>query len=366
MDKVTKYKLKYDYLLTIIGGELSEFVREDFNFYIDDKTLKGGNADNIWPVITTKWKRLNNLGIIGIYNKENNFKIIPDNLYKTTVPLLNKGYNNVIYKIFYMKNKQEYILRMHENSNPSLPHMIDLPKIKEEFEKYKKYLIKIYFYGKIQTTDNIVLLKPDNKIEITPKYKTYEYNHIITKKYNTPIFKDEEEEDDDEYIITNMTNKQKFLFLLNNIQMLSDLQKNNQFHSDYKLSNLGWENNETMNVILIDYDSKTIQTISKDIISEHTNKHDEFELKFPVTYSPKYIGTGSKRGWYKELYIKNFDDFDKYSIGGLIDVIQKLNIKYTKQVNLIQLLKLESINYDEIPMYDVMYTKIKELEPFLK
>ena len=37
--------------------------------------------------------------------------------------------------------------------------------------------------------------------------------------------------------------------------MFIDLKINNSFHADFKLENIGWDDN--LNIILIDYDDKT-------------------------------------------------------------------------------------------------------------
>jgi hypothetical protein len=147
--------------------------------------------------------------------------------------------------------------------------------------------------------------------------------------------------------------------------MLNNLSKNNSFHADYKIGNIGWEDPIQMNVILIDYDIDTIQQL--------TNTNSKIGIKnclvtsiyFPSTFIPEYIKNGDR--------IKSvpLEQYIKYSIGGLNQIIQLLNISFTQKtikiseklapnrnittLNLNDLgtsLHLTNPNYDLIPTYD--------------
>jgi len=367
MDKILKYKNKiYYFLNNLIPEGTPEFIRENFNFYIDD--LTGGNVDDIWPVVTMKWRRKRKLGIIGVYDKKNKFLFTPINRSSPDVPLFKKGSNTAIYKINHIELGYNFIIRLYSDDNST--HMIDLPKIKDEYQKYKDNLIKVYYYGLIQTLDNKFFLFGD-VINEDKDIKTYQFNHIITKVYNTPIFGSNG--------ITNMNNLQKYKFILNNVKLLMKLELNNEFLGDYKLGNIGWDNNYSMDVILIDYDVNTIIKISSDLLKYGSVT----ELTFPTSYPPKYIGEGDMIGKYSTLFINNTDKFDKYSVGGLSQIISTLDLKFNKslidlpthlQYNDIVLintyalsfsLKLDSLYYDRVPSYTQIYNILVFLKDYL-
>jgi hypothetical protein len=145
--------------------------------------------------------------------------------------------------------------------------------------------------------------------------------------------------------------------------MLHELEKNKSFHADYKIGNVGWDDSETMNVILIDYDIDTIQNVDK-LNNKFVLKNGYVtSIKFPSTYIPEYIK--------KDIGIKSvpIEQYIKYSIGGLNNIIRVLNIKFIeeiinlpilvanqkiKKINTSKLgtsLNLLSKNYDDIPNY---------------
>ena len=182
---------------------------------------------------------------------------------------------------------------------------------------------------------------------------------MITKVYNTPKF-------DSNYHVIELTNIQKFTFLYNNIIMLNELSMNNSFHADFKLGNVGWEDSNKMNVILIDYDIDTIQKLDNMNKTITVNNGVVTEINFASTYIPEYIKVNNNtiRSLPLEQYIK-------YSIGGLYEIIKKLNIKYNfSTVNIDfsdkikvldandmgKSLNLLNKNFDSIPTYDEMIT----------
>jgi len=366
-NKILKYKLKIMEFFNNMPKELPEFINENFTLVIDD--LKGGDAKDIWPVLTMKWIKKYKLSIIGTYNNKNKFIFTTNNKYGIDAPLFKKGSLTTIYTIKDSNSNLNYILRIFSNDET---HFLDLPKIKNEYVKYKNYLIKIYFYGLIQTIDNNFILK-DETIEKLKDIKSYQFNYIITKTYNTVAY--------DAFKITNMTNIQKYNFVINNIKLLEHLEKNNEFHTDFKITNVGWDNKDTMDVILIDYDKNTIRQISDDLLIK--NKDNESELSFSSSYPPKYIGTGSKPGNYKKFYIKNISQFNKFSVSGLAQIIDSLELKFTKSLipipksdnyhNILEVntdaisssIYLNSLLYDEIPTYTQIYNIFIYLKDYL-
>jgi hypothetical protein len=316
-----------------------------------------------------KWNKKYKLGIIGLYNKKNKFIFTTNNKRSLNAPLFKKGSITAIYTIKDPITGYNYILRLFNENTPT--HMMDNPKIKDEYIRYKNYLIKIYFYGIIQTVDNNFIV--NDKIEVLKDIKTYQFNHIITKVYNTPIVND--------MGITNMTNLQKFDFIINNIKLLIDLEKNNEFHSDFKITNIGWDNKDTMDVILIDYDENTIKKISKDL---YIKKDDKYELTFPSSYPPKYIGSEIKPGVYSFLYIKDISQFNKFSVSGLAQIINYLDVEFTDTLiklpikdeyhnipnintySISSSLRLNDFLYENIPTYTQIYNIFIYLKDYLK
>jgi hypothetical protein len=158
-------------------------------------------------------------------------------------------------------------------------------------------------------------------------------DYIITKFYNTDI--------------TKFTDQQKYKLLINIIQMLIDIKNNNSFHADFKLENIGWDDN--LNIILIDYDDKTIIPINETIYTKTTK--DYYKLNFPYTYVPKYLESDELK------FVKNIDylKYDKFSVGGLSKLITKLILKD----DLITEYKLND-SYENILSYEKMLESLNK------
>jgi len=277
-----------------------------------------------------------------------------------------------------------YILRIFErNKGLFNDHFMKNPKIIDEFQKYPEYLIRIYYFGQLKTTSNefkyIEGRTPDNRAlddenddyNLFPKLIDYTFDYTITKLYNS------------EKLIIGLTNLQKFNYLYNNVVMLKKLADNYEFHSDYKIANVAWDNTNTLNVILVDYDEDTIQSASNTnrLLSpsnEDPTKIDK--IYFSSTYIPEYLKNpnectlydGSKRLGYP-CVLPNYtpEQFNKFSVGGLYHIINDLNIQYNLKtinipaslsiykrgisnlntINLGSSLNLNNKNYNLIPDY---------------
>jgi hypothetical protein len=260
-------------------------------------------------------------------------------------PVYRMGTYTAVY-VIYDQNKiirdnirNEYILRVYQNESNTkiIEPMFNISKIKNEYKLFNIFLSKIYYYGLFKQ------LKTEAGFYV-------EYN--ITKQYNTPIY-------DREDNILNMTNRQKFRFLLSNVEMLGRLYINNYIHADYKLANVGWDNSNTMNVILLDYDIYTLQKLEESN-PEFEYSRDGLILKSPSTYVPEYIKYNKRRN--------TIESYDKYSVGGLYYLIKDLKIKFTMDKYTYDLgnsLRLDSPNYGDIPKYVDMYDILLSLQRYL-
>jgi hypothetical protein len=362
-------KLYNEYIMkNQIGGNISIGIETNMKLY---SPQIAGESYNIWPLITKNWSKTNMLGIKDKNNSNIDFLFVPNNLGKIDVPILGRGTFTAVYELKNNYNKSDstkYILRLYvRDLGISNKHMIYNKKIINEYSLYSKYLIKVYYYGNLEIIDESFKYTSSNQDINLDTYKfnvgsqvKYNFDHIITKVYKTPKF-------DTNYYVLELKNIQKYRFLYNNIVMLSDLANNKSFHADYKIWNVGWENDDTMNVILIDYDMDTIQNVDK--LNNKFVIHNGYvtSIRFPSTYIPEYIkeGTGIKS--------VPLDQYIKYSIGGLHNIINVLNIKFNESIidlppNLInnqkitkiyandlgRSLNLTSKDYDDIPKYSEM------------
>jgi hypothetical protein len=355
--------------------------------------IYGGDSENIWPIISTEYNKNNRLGIKGQTNTNVNFRIIEKHSNKNDKPIFGRGTFTAVYQMKNEINKSDtvtYILRIFErNTGLFYDHFMKNPKIIEEFRKYPEYLIKIYYYGQLKiksnefeyikgkTPDDLQFDSDNDNYKLLPNLKDYAFDYTVTKLYNIPKY-------NDQYVITNLTNLQKFNFLYNNIVMLKKLADNNEFHADYKIGNVGWDNTDTLNVIMIDYDEDTIQEATVKNRMLHLNKQNKQNkvdiIYFSSTYIPEYLKNinectlpdNSKRVGYP-CVIPNYtpEQFIKFSVGGLHTIIQTLDIQYNTSLinipttlsinkrgisnldtnNLENSLNLNNINYDLIPTY---------------
>jgi hypothetical protein len=355
-----------------------EYINEDFELY----TPQGaGYADYIWPFITgyyNKYKK--KLHIRSIKNKANDFEIIPHHLGDKTEPILGNGTFTAVYEVKDIKRSIStssygndiYILRLYlrDYKNPK-ENMFLNAKIIKEYELFNNYLSKVYFLGSLYEPNN---KKPifDQDLKMTEKSLS-PLDLSIVKKYNTEFKK--------------LTDKQKYTFLINNLKMLEFLQSNKYFHADYKIGNIAYDNEDDLNVILIDYDINTLQLLSsKNPMFEFDNNIVK-KIKFSITpkFTPKYIDIDSE-GNTNDIDLKYWD---KYSIGGLINIIKELKIEFifktykvkvddplydyiSKELNLddpeqlISDLNLDASDYDKIPTYTRLLSIFDRLKWWVK
>lgn len=253
-----------------------------------------GESENIWPIITNNWKKNYTLGIKSTNDSTVNFLFVPNNKNKVDEPILGRGTFTAVYKLkneYDKKDPIDYVLRIYtRNLDISPQHMMHNDKIANEYKNYTKYMSIVYYYGILTIIDGEFEYNKSKTDSNLDKYtfkpntqKTYNFDYIITKVYNTPSF-------DKKYYVIDLSNLQKFFFLYNNVVMLYDLYKNNSFHADYKIGNVGWEDNKKMNVILIDYDIDTIQKVDNlnhEIIINSNGYISS--IKYPSTYIPEFL-----------------------------------------------------------------------------
>lgn len=346
-----------------ILNKIPTFVYEDFEI---NNYQGAGTSDDIWPIITDYYKSYKkNISIIGKNDKSNLFKFIPMNIDSLTEPILGKGTYTAVYLIKDINkkindNSDKYILRIYiRDDNNNTSNMFKYKKVLDEYGIFKEYMAKIYFYGSLyKPRDQRPLSIIENRIPLP-------FDCNITKIYNTLSKKN----------VHLLSNKQKLKFVLQNIKMLNALASNGYIHCDYKLDNVAYDNPDEMNVILIDYDITTLQQLVK------TNKliqftHDNMVNTIVVssTYPPMYISNNLELKYPINVFFKlPLSKWDKYSIGGLIDIINTLNIKYNFDTikippelsngkvdvlmsrHIVHFLKLNDTTYDTIPTYKELY-----------
>jgi hypothetical protein len=355
MDYYNKYK-KYVYKIT--GGQnklegfhnLPKSSLDLLLYYI--KPYVGGDADMILPIITKEYLKIKDtkytLGVKPmtdtlVNNKLKYSVIIHDT---SNIPAMNAGRFSAIYELkndFDRTDPTQYILRLFER-NPTYYiddkkpdankfHMCDKKKIKEEYELFSKYLMNIYSYGIFNILE-------------TGKVRHTKVDYILTHKYNsiTNIKVDE------------LTSEQKYKIIYNNIQMLLDFRKQNYFLGDYKITNIGWE--KDFEIILIDYDQDSIIKIDDRIFKNGRIMKQMKFLAFPSSYPPVYI-TSNISFKLSQINDTPILHYDKFSIGGLITVIESL--KCNK--DLVNIFKLNNEKYDTIFTYEQMLDLLPSLKP---
>jgi len=356
-ERESDFRAKARVVLPIVN--IPNFAQEDFEI---SNYQGAGVSDDIWPVLTLYYSRYGKkLSITGKKDKLNIFTIIPFNIGNQTEPILGKGTYTAVYMIKDVNSKindgtGKYILRIYtRDQNNTSNNMFDYEKVKNEFVIFSRFMAKIYYYGSIYEPEKIIPLSKNG----------YPFDYNITKVYNTLS----------QEKIKLLTNIQKIKFLLQNIKMLDILASNNYIHCDYKIDNVAYENPDEMNVILIDYDITTLQQLVT------TNRL----IKFYPDNNVKTIYVSST---YPPVYISNYEPlqfpinvsfklplfyWNKYSIGGLVQIINSLNIEYNFNTILIpnelsngkvtyltpdritDFLRLNDTNYDNIPTYTELY-----------
>jgi len=328
LNKLNKYYIKNK----LLGGNYDvKGIETNLELY---SPQIAGDSTNIWPLITKNWKKTNMLGIRDKNNSNIDFLFVPNNQGKIDEPILGRGTFTAVYQLKNNNNKTDttnYILRLYTRDlGLSDKHMVYNEKIRNEYKLYDKYLINIFYYGELVIIDEKFNYTSNNNMKldtyqfIPNTQKKYNFDHIITKVYKTPSF-------NDKYYVIGLSNMQKYTFLYNNLVMLRDLVNNKSFHADYKIGNVGWDDDAKMDVILIDYDIDTIQHIdnlnNKFVI--YNNKVTS--IRFPSTYIPEYIRDG------QGIKSVPLEQYIKYSIGGLYNIIQVLAIQFNeKEIDLPQ------------------------------
>lgn len=337
------YKLqKYIIKNNLIGGIVKKLPNQsiDMEVYF---ILQGGIPLNILSVINTEYLKIkDNKYILGLHPTNQpskiNFKFV-DDASKTLKypPAINVGGYSAIYQLKNEYNKQDttkYILRLFErkstySTDSNIYHMCDKKKIKEEYTLFNKYMIDVYYYGVL-------------KVHETNKARLTNIDYIITKMYNTS----------ETVEISKFTRENKIKFLKNNIEMLLELQKNNSFLGDYKLSNIGWD--DELNIFLIDYDSDTIIKIDDKLLKINPNNRASRILSFTHSYIPNYL-TVDKKYASSDINMIEIPKYDKFSVGGLVRILKYLEL----DVDLINEFKLNDPVYENILSYDDMLAKLK-------
>jgi hypothetical protein len=368
-NKLTKYLLKNE----LFGGSKNIAmnpnlgVESELELYIP---FSGGDSSEIWPIISSNWKKNNKLGIRSKTNPEINFEFVLNHLGKIDEPILGRGTFTAVYELKNVHDQSDttrYILRLYmRDLSISSKHMNYNQKIISEYANYAKHMIKNYYFGELKLKDTNFTYDSNKDIyEIIPNTLIdYNFDYVITKIYETPKF-------DKNYHVIELSNKQKFKYLYENVVMLDKLQQNNCFHADYKIGNIGWGKSYIMNPVLIDYDINTLQYVGKSNEKIKVNNNNiVVQILFPSTYIPEYLKSGSG------IKAIPLDQYIKYSVGGLYNIFQVLNIKYNFDTLPCDLLKHRNItvldsknlgkslhlldtNYELIPRY---YEIIKVLD----
>jgi hypothetical protein len=165
--------------------------------------------------------------------------------------------------------------------------------------------MKIYYYGSIKFKYKDVKKNNDyienNDYTVLTNQKDYNFDYIITRKYNSDYYK-------------GLSNKERFELLIKIIKMLEKFRKYNRFLADLKWGNIGLDENN--NPILIDYDNYSII----EIIPENFIMKDGLVIKkkFTFTFTPEYLKDSGN----------DIKKFDKFSIRGLQNIIEILHAEF--------------------------------------
>lgn len=312
-------------------------INTDMVFY--STNIRGGESDNIWPMVNIKWEANKpSLGIQAINNENIKFKFINQDKRNQTDPILGNGTYTAVYKMkndFDLTDTKDYILRIYERiDSDKLFHLLNQIKIEREHQLFSEYFIEFYYYGQLKTNEfEFSKVKTGNKTTGYRKkttYSDYSFDYIITKVYNIPSIK---------YNsitlipkVNYLTNSQKYKFLIKNLIFLDKLQSKKRFHADYKIENIAWEGEE-MDVKMIDYDIDTIQ--KADSTNKYIQSHSYYRrfilsFNFSSTYIPEYIKAKmlniSLGTFLYSRFDISIDKLDKFSIGGLDQIIKALDI----------------------------------------
>jgi hypothetical protein len=296
-------------------------------------------SDLIWPVIKNVF--IKNGKELKFINNDENIIINIQNPFpsKKEIPLLGKGSFTAVYLV--EMNHQNYILRITMSYSVHLLYDI---LCMANYNKYKDNLMEIILHGNIEFKRNNKLkvfdLAKQKNIPIT----NFKFNYILTKKYNvfsqkTPSL---------------LTNKQKFDLVINLLELLLKMYEKKEFHADLKIENIGW--NDKMEVILIDYDEDTIVAINTGYIYLKSKPDKSFHQMIKTSIIPPYINNIDQ---------KEIEKYDMYSIMGVSNIIFNLKFKLLDNSDLFSIypfMNLINKSYDQIPKYNILIDKLKELK----
>jgi hypothetical protein len=310
-------------LINLIKNRIdNNFEKLDLEPDIDG--IVGGYSRNVWPVFSEIYKLIKNTGKDTLIFKPIDRNSIRFNVIKknsgapyldNTEPLYNKGTYTGIYIIKKNNEPTEYIMRIVSH-DPE--HYLETEKSKLEYLNFKEYMIKIHFYGSINfkykdvQKNNIDI--ENNDYTVSSNQKDYSFDYIITKEYNTKYNH-------------GLPNVEKFNLFIKVVKMLEKFRKYNRFLTDLKWINIGLDENN--NPILIDYDDKSIL----EIIPENFYMSNGLvnSSKFPFTFAPNYLQIDRSRN-FSPIDIKKFD---KFSLGGLLDIMRILDFNFkTTSINI--------------------------------
>ena len=239
-----------------------------------------------------------------------------------------------------------YLLKIVNKSSKLTKHMLDYDDnnppfkniYKDEYSKFSDYMPKIHYYGKC------TLNKSNNKSSV--------YEYIIYKSYNTVTQNFE-----------SITNIKKLQFLLNTLDMLIKFNESNKLITNFDIKNIGWSDESSMGVKLIDYDYFTLLDFASD--QSLTVNNGDLIIGFwndvgnLISLTPNYFKVeGSNK--LKDITLKQTNKYDKYAIPGLIKIINKIQVNnpfihanktIRNSLDIIKLLKLESYDYDMVSDY---------------
>jgi hypothetical protein len=305
-------------LINLIKNRIdNNFVK--LNLVPDIDGIVGGYSSDVWPVFSEIYKLIKNTGkntlIFKPIDKSSiRFNVIEKNsgaaYLNGTLPLYNKGTYTGIYIIKKNNEPTEYIMRIVSH-DPE--HYLETDKSKLEFLNFKEYMIKVYYYGSINFKYKDVQKNnkdvEDNDYTVLPNQKDYHFDYIITKKYNSDYYK-------------GLSNAEKFNLLIKIVKMLEKFRKYNRILTDLKWTNIALDENN--NPILIDYDDKSIL----EIIPDNFNMRNDLVIssKFPFTFVPNYLKIDISRNFSSPIDIKKLD---KFSFGGLHNIMQALDFNFT-------------------------------------
>jgi hypothetical protein len=263
-------------------------------------------------------------------------KNIKSHHYKNNIKssYLNYGSNSVVFVINYYNS--EKILKISNTS-------FDIEKYKKDKNLYPINIPSVYMYGFIYN-------------DMCEDY----YDYIITDYVET--------------LFNNLTFDDRYKYIVNLLNLIITIHKDNHIINDLKLSNLGFDNQ--LNVIIIDYEQYTIHSY-----------YDEIrDINF--TYLPYYF--------FKHYELKKIEDvniYDKIEIMGFFEIMLKLLFKpyyikinnkmYSMSVdffylkhhyklyknendclnNINHMIDTSSINYDIKPIYyNICHANLKIIE----